>query len=72
MKPAKQTPGATEGEEARHSFDGLDRVLHEKARLGILTALASRPQGLLFAELKVLLRTHRRQSQPPFGDPPRG
>ena len=38
----------------RYSYDGLDRVLHEKARLGILTCLASRPEGLLFSELKQL------------------
>ena len=38
----------------RFAYDGLDRVLHEKARLGILTCLASHPQGLLFNELKEL------------------
>jgi DNA-binding MarR family transcriptional regulator len=36
----------------RYSYDGLDRVLHEKARLGIMTSLATRPQGLSFNELK--------------------
>jgi DNA-binding HxlR family transcriptional regulator len=45
-KPPKTTaPG-------RYSYDGLDRVLHEKARLGIMTSLATRPQGLSFNELK--------------------
>jgi DNA-binding MarR family transcriptional regulator len=38
----------------RYAYDGLDRILHEKARLGILTSLASRPRGLLFNELKQL------------------
>ena len=38
----------------RYAYEGLDRVLHEKARLGILTCLASRPQGLLFNDLKEL------------------
>jgi DNA-binding MarR family transcriptional regulator len=38
----------------RFRYDGLDRVLHEKARLGILVSLAARPQGLLFGELKEL------------------
>jgi len=38
----------------RYAYEGLDRVLHEKARLGILTCLASRPEGLLFNELKEL------------------
>jgi DNA-binding MarR family transcriptional regulator len=38
----------------RYAYEGLDRILHEKARLGILTCLAARPQGLLFNELKEL------------------
>lgn len=38
----------------RYSYDGLDRVLHEKARLGILTSLAANPDGLLFTDLKAL------------------
>jgi DNA-binding MarR family transcriptional regulator len=38
----------------RYAYDGLDRVLHEKARLGLLTCLASRPEGLLFNDLKEL------------------
>jgi DNA-binding MarR family transcriptional regulator len=38
----------------RYSYDGLDRVIHEKARLGILTGLLGRPDGLLFNELKSL------------------
>jgi DNA-binding MarR family transcriptional regulator len=36
----------------RYAYDGLDRVVHEKARLGIMTSLATRPQGLSFNELK--------------------
>lgn len=36
------------------SYDGLDRVLHEKARLGIMTSLATHPDGLLFNELRDL------------------
>lgn len=35
----------------RYAYDGLDRVLHEKARLGILTALVARPDGVAFTEL---------------------
>jgi DNA-binding transcriptional ArsR family regulator len=35
----------------RFAYEGLDRVLHEKARLGILTALATHPEGLSFGEL---------------------
>lgn len=38
------------------AFEGLDRVLHEKARLGILSSLMANPKGLLFTELKTLCR----------------
>ncbi|MEX0718287.1 MAG: transcriptional regulator [Planctomycetaceae bacterium] len=38
----------------RFAYDGLDRVIHEKARLGIITSLAAHPEGLIFAELKEL------------------
>lgn len=38
----------------KFSYDGLDRVLHEKARLGIMTSLAARPLGIVFGELKSL------------------
>lgn len=44
MPDTPDTPG-------RYSYDGLDRVLHEKARLGILTALVTHPDGLPFTEL---------------------
>jgi DNA-binding transcriptional ArsR family regulator len=39
---------------APFAFEGLDRVLHEKARLGILTSLADHPKGLSFTELRDL------------------
>lgn len=38
----------------RFAYDGLDRVIHERARLGVLTSLASHPNGLLFGDLKQL------------------
>ena len=38
----------------RFSYEGLDRVMHEKARLGILASLASHSGGLLFNDLKEL------------------
>lgn len=38
----------------RFAYEGLDRVLHEKARLGILTSLLTHPEGLVFNELKEL------------------
>lgn len=40
-----------EAEAGRFAYEGLDRVLHEKARLGILTALIARPTGLSFTDL---------------------
>jgi len=41
-------------EKGRYSYEGLDRVMHEKARLGILTSLLTRPTGLRFSDLKEL------------------
>lgn len=38
----------------RYSFDGIDRVLHEKARLGILTSLLAHRDGLVFGQLRDL------------------
>lgn len=43
-----------ESESGRFAYDGLDRALHEKARLGIMTSLVTRPEGLKFGELKQL------------------
>ena len=40
--------------EAPFAYDGLDRVIHEKARLGILTSLMAHAKGLAFADLKNL------------------
>jgi DNA-binding transcriptional ArsR family regulator len=40
--------------DGRYAYEGLDRVLHEKARLGILTSLAARVDGILFTDLKAL------------------
>jgi DNA-binding MarR family transcriptional regulator len=37
--------------DGRFAYDGLDRTLHEKARLGILTALVTRRDGLAFTDL---------------------
>ena len=36
----------------RFAFDGLDRALHEKARLGILTSLVAHHDGVKFGELR--------------------
>jgi DNA-binding transcriptional ArsR family regulator len=40
--------------QGRFAYQGLERALHEKARLGIMTSLVTRPEGLLFGELKRL------------------
>jgi len=40
------------GGEGRFAYEGLDRVIHERARLSILTSLATYSRGLAFNELK--------------------
>jgi DNA-binding MarR family transcriptional regulator len=40
--------------EAPFAFEGLDRVMHEKARLGVLSSLIAHPKGLAFGDLKTL------------------
>ncbi|MGH8639706.1 MAG: transcriptional regulator [Burkholderiales bacterium] len=45
---------AQDDQSGRFAYEGLDRVLHEKARLGIMTSLVTKPDGLLFGELKRL------------------
>jgi DNA-binding MarR family transcriptional regulator len=37
-----------------YSYTGLHRLIHERARLSVLTSLAVYPKGLRFAELKQL------------------
>ncbi len=44
----------TDAQNAPFSYDGLDRVIHEKARLGLMTSLMAHPKGLAFADLKHL------------------
>lgn len=41
----------TDETDGRFAYEGLDRVLHEKARLGILTALVTHREGLSFTDL---------------------
>jgi DNA-binding MarR family transcriptional regulator len=45
---------SVEDQAGRFAYQGLDRVLHEKARLGIMTSLVTKPDGLLFGDLKRL------------------
>lgn len=40
--------------EGRFAYAGLDRVIHERARLSVLTSLITNPKGLTFGELKEL------------------
>jgi len=48
MKTKDQTsPG-------RFAYEGLDRVIHERARLSVLTSLVTSPKGLAFGDLKQL------------------
>jgi len=44
----------TSSGEGRFAYEGLDRVIHERARLSILTSLITNPKGLTFNELKQL------------------
>jgi len=46
-KSIPDTPG-------RFAYEGLDRVIHEKARLSIITSLMTHPGGLIFNDLKEL------------------
>jgi DNA-binding MarR family transcriptional regulator len=47
-RPKTRSPEAN----GRFAYDGLERVFHEKARLGIMTSLASQPRGVIFSDLK--------------------
>jgi DNA-binding HxlR family transcriptional regulator len=40
--------------DGRFAYEGLDRVIHERARLSILTSLVSSPKPLTFGDLKQL------------------
>jgi DNA-binding transcriptional ArsR family regulator len=37
---------------SRFAYEGLDRVIHEHARLSVLTSLMTHPRGLCFTELR--------------------
>jgi DNA-binding transcriptional ArsR family regulator len=39
---------------APFAYEGLDRAIHEKARLGVLTSLMAHPRGLAFVDLRYL------------------
>ena len=44
----------TPGNEGRFAYEGLDRVIHERARLSVLTSLITNPKGVPFNDLKQL------------------
>ena len=52
-QPGDAAPLAA-GESGRFAYEGLERVIHEKARLSIMSSLAAHPDGLLFNDLKDL------------------
>jgi DNA-binding transcriptional ArsR family regulator len=45
MRPSDRDAG-------QFAYEGLDRVIHERARLGVLTSLVAHPKGLAFADLR--------------------
>jgi predicted ArsR family transcriptional regulator len=53
MSKPRGNPGGSAAA-GRFAYDGLDRVFHEKARLGIMTSLTTQPDGLSFSDLKAL------------------
>ena len=52
MPAAKQT--TTDASTGKFAYPGLDRIIHEKARLGIMTSLMAHHNGLAFTDLKDL------------------
>jgi DNA-binding MarR family transcriptional regulator len=51
--PSVKRPGA-DSVAGKFAYPGLDRVIHEKARLGIMTSLVAHHSGLAFTDLKDL------------------
>lgn len=47
-------PGNSSASGGRFAYEGLDRVIHERARLSVLTSLVTNPKGLTFGDLKQL------------------
>jgi DNA-binding HxlR family transcriptional regulator len=50
----KSEGGVPAGRANQYAYAGLDRVIHERARLSVLTSLARYPKGLRFNDLKAL------------------
>lgn len=51
---ASKSLGTAEREQGRFAYDGLERIIHERARLSIVSSLAAHTEGLLFNDLKAL------------------
>jgi len=51
--------------EGRFAYEGLDRVIHERARLSVLTSLVTNPKGLAFGDLKQLCSLTDGNFEPP-------
>lgn len=55
MAQSKSNKTSAEPKEAgRFAYEGLERLLHERSRLGILSSLAAHRDGLVFNDLKLL------------------
>ena len=50
MSESKKHPEST----GSFAFEGLERIIHERSRLSILSSLAAHPEGLVFNDLKGL------------------
>ena len=50
MSESKKQPEST----GSFAFEGLERIIHERSRLSILSSLAAHPEGLIFNDLKTL------------------
>jgi DNA-binding MarR family transcriptional regulator len=51
-KRVEQQGSAMAASEGRFAYEGLDRVIHERARLSVLTSLITHPKGVIFNDLK--------------------
>src|SRR5438045_3907364 len=52
----QNTPQSNDASSGRFAYEGLERVIHEKARLSIMSSLAAHPEGVLFNDLKDLCK----------------
>src|ERR1700761_7141852 len=51
---SRKTADSDDASRAPFAYTGLDRLMHERCRLSILTSLAAHPNGLVFNDLKRL------------------